>query len=336
MGIGSIGGTYLNFILGTGSEEVGRVIKSTVQNRHATGQNYIKSVWSGTRQGVKDSYQSTKANGGFWKNIKAGFSEIPSGWKNAAVAGEKWYKNAPKQLVGAFKGCGKAMPALMAFMMVAGELPNIFKATKDKGVGQGAIETGKAAAKLTGGAIGAAIGTALIPIPFLNSMIGWTVGSMVAGALVGKSYSEKVAANPELANAKENKETKKDNKTVQEAGVPGNATGTTPIAGDPAIAFKGSSVPLPSIDDEDFGPNKPYANVFYPGGGLGGSYMGMGSGLGMGMGMGMNVQPQSSNLLTPYAGNGNQSSNLLTGSGNGYQSFAPNKSQTGNLLNANI
>src|SRR5574344_1002571 len=197
MGIGSIAGTYANFILGTGSEDVAKVIKTTVKNRKAANMGYMRSIWSGTRQGIRASYQTTKSNGRYFKNLWKSFGEIPAGVKNGAGFTGK--------IGGFFKGCGKAMPALMAFMMVAGEIPNVFKATKEQGVGQGAKEVGKAAARLTGGALGAAICSAIIPIP----LVGWMAGDWLAGKIVGKSYTEKVEADPN-AYAKKPEEQKTD------------------------------------------------------------------------------------------------------------------------------
>src|SRR5574344_1817513 len=241
MGIGSIAGTYANFILGTGSEDVAKVIKTTVKNRKAANMGYMRSIWSGTRQGIRASYQTTKSNGRYFKNLWKSFGEIPAGVKNGAGFTGK--------IGGFFKGCGKAMPALMAFMMVAGEIPNVFKATKEQGVGQGAKEVGKAAARLTGGALGAAICSAIIPIPLVGSLVGWMAGDWLAGKIVGKSYTEKVEADPN-AYAKKPEAQKTDataSNPVAQAGLTTNPQSSVagPVAGMSGgagqVAFTGSA-----------------------------------------------------------------------------------------------
>ena len=216
MGIGSIGGSYLNFTLGTGNEDIANMITRQVRNRKVNGQNYLTALYKGTKKGIVYSHKKSIKNGGFLKSLKKGFGEIPNGWKNG-----KGFFGKP---LGAIKGIGKAMPALFAFITIASEIPNVYKAVKEKGIVQGLKETGKTAARLTTGALFAALGTAILsPIPVVGSiaggMLGYSLGDWLASKVVGKSYSEQVAEQPD----KQNEVPKETNQptTVGDAGVIG-------------------------------------------------------------------------------------------------------------------
>ena len=242
MGIGSILGTYGDFVLGTGQSTVSDAIKNTIKYRKAHGLSYGKAFTTGVVRGVKKSNVKLKINGGFFKSLKTGLSAIPNGWK----AGKGFGK-----LTGAIKGCGKAMPALFAGIMVLGEIPNVYKAVRDKGVVQGLKEVGKTATRLTAGAIcGTVLGAVLAPIPggsLIGGMGGWMLGDWLASKVVGKSYSEKIAETEE----QNNQQGASNNPTVT-----GGVTGTE---GNVAIG----DVQYPSIDINDFGPYRPYANIFF-------------------------------------------------------------------------
>lgn len=247
MGIGSIGGSYLNFTLGTGNEDIANMIIHQVRNRKSNGQNYLKALYTGTKNGIAYSHKKSIKNGGFIKSLKKGFGEIPKGWKKGTgFFGKPW---------GAIKGLGKAMPALFAFITIASEIPNVYKAVKEKGVVQGLKETGKTAARLTTGALFAALGTAILsPIPVVGSlvggMLGYSLGDWLASKIVGKSYSEQVAEQPD-----KQKETSKDTKQSTPVGDAG-------VVGAPSTVG-GGYVQYPSIDINDFGPHRPYANIFF-------------------------------------------------------------------------
>lgn len=247
MGIGSIGGSYLNFTLGTGNEDIANMIIHQVRNRKSNGQNYLTALYTGTKKGIGYSHKKSIKNGGFLKSLKKGFGAIPNGWKNGkGFIGKPW---------GAIKGLGKAMPALFAFITIASEIPNVYKAVKEKGIVQGLKETGKTAARLTTGALFAALGTAILsPIPVVGSlvggMLGYSLGNWLASKVVGKSYSEQVAEQPD----KQNEVPKETNQptTVGDAGVIGAPS-----------TVGGGYVQYPSIDINDFGPHRPYANIFF-------------------------------------------------------------------------
>lgn len=247
MGIGSIGGSYLNFTLGTGNEDIAAMITRQVRNRKSNGQNYLTALYTGTKKGIGYSHKKSIKNGGFLKSLKKGFGEIPNGWKNGkGFIGKPW---------GAIKGLGKAMPALFAFITIASEIPNVYKAVKEKGIVQGLKETGKTAARLTTGALFAALGTAILsPIPVVGSiaggMLGYSLGDWLASKVVGKSYSEQVAEKPD-----------KQNEVQKEAKEP-TAVADTGVVGAPSTVG-GGYVQYPSIDINDFGPHRPYANIFF-------------------------------------------------------------------------
>lgn len=310
-----IGGTYFNLILGTGSEEVGKMIKRQVKNRKVNNQSYVKALYSGTKKGIGYSYKLQKKNGGYLNTLKKGFSAIPDGWKNGRGFGK---------LTGAIKGVGKAMPAAMAFLAVVGEVPNFIKATKEKGIGQGAKEIGKAAARLTAGALCAAIGSAIIP--GVGSIAGWFVGDWIASKIVGKSYSEK-AESPE------------NQKAAPEQAADGNIVAGTGIVDGTGVGAQGY-VQYPSIDINDFGPHRPYANIFFrnpaaytdfgarmPGqeGLVGYTMAGMYPPMGFGV-----PNNQSPNLLTPSPGG-----NLLTPTGQQNAYNQQPKAENGTKLDIN-
>ena len=85
------------------------------------------------------------------------------------------------------------MPLIGAIAILATELPNIIKASWNEGLLAGAGETAKTGVRLGLGAVGGAIGAAVIPIPLLGSVVGYAVGDMIGKFIVGKSYSEKQA-----------------------------------------------------------------------------------------------------------------------------------------------
>ena len=242
MGIGSILGTYGDFVLGTGQSTVTEAITNSVKNRKASGHSYVKAFRTGITDGFKQSHANINTSGGFFKSLKTGLSAIPDGWK----AGKGFGK-----ITGAVKGCGKAMPVLFAGLLVLGEIPNVYKAVRDKGVVQGLKEVGKTAVRLTAGAAcGTILGAVLAPIPggsLVGGMGGWMLGDWLASKIVGKSYSEKVEEAEEQNNPQE---------TLNTPAATGGAVGTDSI-----VAM--GDVQYPSVDINDFGPYRPYSNIFF-------------------------------------------------------------------------
>lgn len=155
-------------------------------------------VWTRAKAGFhaieNDVAVKSTAEGNFFKRIYKNIVGMPSTIKTSAKEGFEAAKAAEKSgiwggIKGATKGFGKAMPFLFAGLTILGSLPNAITATKEQGIGQGIVELGKTAARLGGGAVGAAIGSALLPP--VGGFIGWFVGDWLTGKVVGKSYTEK-------------------------------------------------------------------------------------------------------------------------------------------------
>ena len=180
------------------------VTRSANESWGSVFKNMIKEGGRGIEESVKES---KKANGGFLKSAWKSIKEIPSVVKSSARAGSFGaMRNAVKagktgfeaKLAGVmggakgfFKGIGKKMPIIGNLMLVAFELPNIFKATKEQGIGQGVAEVAKAGVRLTAASLLSAAGTAIGgPI---GGIAGFIIGDWLASKVVGKSYTEKKA-----------------------------------------------------------------------------------------------------------------------------------------------
>lgn len=166
-----------------------------------------KQLGQGTKAAGKaaEKYAASFAGKGFWSAAKASVLGIPAkvaqGWRvggalaakqGASALGRFWGSTK-----GAFVGLGKKLPVIGSLLLVACEIPNIYRATKNEGIGSGVVETGKAAARIgaatVGASAGAAIGTAICPGigTAIGGLIGWIGGEWLAKKVVGKSYSEK-------------------------------------------------------------------------------------------------------------------------------------------------
>ena len=139
--------------------------------------------------------------GSFWARTTGNLGLIksmPAKYMRAArIAGKGLFGQMGAGVKGFFKGLGKNMPFIAAASTLLFELPNIWKATKEQGIGQGVAEVGKAGARLAGGAALAAVGSAICP--GIGTMVGWFVGDWLTSKIVGKSYSEKKAQAEEQA-----------------------------------------------------------------------------------------------------------------------------------------
>lgn len=187
-------------ILGNGAEVAGKAMRTTKGSALTRGKAGFKALEA-------DIAAKKLAQGGFFKRITANLGKIPTltkaGARAAKIAGKNQFLGGLK---GLFKGLGKNMPFLAAASMILFELPNIWSATKEQGVGQGVAEVAKAGTRLAGGAAGAAIGSALLP--GIGTIAGWIAGEWLTSKIVGKSYSEKKAeaemkAQEELAAQQE-------------------------------------------------------------------------------------------------------------------------------------
>ncbi len=188
---------YPEFVLGTGSDVVGAAMRSqkgSVLNKAKAGFKALEDDIAAKQLSKGGFFRRLGANlnpKNLWKSLnesrKAGVAAAKSAHKSAFWGGTK----------GFFKGIGKKMPFIGAVLTLAFELPNIWTATKEQGIGTGLKETAKTASRLTGGAIGGAIGAAVGgPI---GAMVGWVAGEWLTGKVVGKTYSEKKMEAEEAA-----------------------------------------------------------------------------------------------------------------------------------------
>ena len=217
---------YPGAVFGTGTERAAQVLKKT--------KNFEKFFASMERNSLKEM-GAVRAKGGalqgaswkgffgnFGKNLKTLLPElgksISGGYKAGGFLGG---------VKGLGKGLGSKMPLIGSLMLLGFEIPNIFKATKNEGIVSGAAETVKAGARLGGAMVGAAIGQALIPIPFVGGLIGWVAGERLVSMFTGKSYSERVA---KLEEKKQEEAPKNMNNTDSlYSGVTPSTMSTVPI-----------------------------------------------------------------------------------------------------------
>lgn len=178
-----------DMVFGTGSEVAGQAIRATKGNILAKGKAGYKAV------------AKLGETGSFWKRATANLGLIksmPAKYMRAArISGKNIFGQIGAGTKGLFKGLGKNMPFIAAASTLLFELPNIWKATKEQGIGQGVAEIGKAGARLVGGAALAAVGSALCP--GIGTMAGWFIGDWLTSKIVGKSYSVKKAEAEEKA-----------------------------------------------------------------------------------------------------------------------------------------
>ena len=132
----------------------GRAVEAEIKAAKAVHGNFLKHAWTSIKEAPKVIGSSTKA----------GYTAAKAAGKSGILGGVK----------GFFKGIGKKMPLIGNALLVAFELPNIIKATKEQGIAAGVKETVKAGARLGGAAIGAAIGASVAgPI---GGIAGWIAG----------------------------------------------------------------------------------------------------------------------------------------------------------------
>lgn len=151
---------------------------------------------------VKDAFvYADKHTGGakntFFADMKKLITSTPSEFKNAWKSA-KGFTAKRKAL---FKVAGKRLPLAGNALLLAFSIPTIWQATKEEGLLGGSVEAGKEVSKLTAGAAGMAIGSAICPIPlvgsFIGGLVGWTAGEWLMSKVVGKSYQEKKQAAEE-------------------------------------------------------------------------------------------------------------------------------------------
>ncbi len=195
-------------VIGGGEKVLDKVYSQGLRNhKNIFTADFYKNFWKTTKTAGKEleAYKAAEVakHGNTWKVLGNNLRNIPAEFKTGWARGAKYAKLTGKnkflsQLGMAFKKGGKGLGRVAGpALLLAFEIPNIFRATKNEGIGSGLIETGKAAAKLGGFTAGAAIGQALIPIPFVGALVGGLAGDWLVSKIVGKSYSEKQAEQEE-------------------------------------------------------------------------------------------------------------------------------------------
>lgn len=212
------------FILGTEAELMGETLRQSYKEKGFTG--FRQQIGDAFIKGVESHENAVKKNKGFfknmWKDITSIFPEIKENWQHVGKVADRAKKSGWSKLWPQFKSVGKSfgkrMPLIGAALILAFELPNIAKATWNDGFLSGVGETAKTGVRLGLGAVGGAIGSAIIPIPFIGSVVGYAIGDTIGKFVVGKSYSEKQA---ESAPASNNGQTTANNFQFDPNSVPG-------------------------------------------------------------------------------------------------------------------
>lgn len=203
-----------DFIVGTGNESFSKTLADSFRgvkgaDGKRTGGLYFKKFWTQFKDAIKASEKHNKAvrnlHGGFWKDMGYQLKTFPKligkGWKVGANAATAASKNA---FLGGLKGSlgaiGKRLPLLGGIILLATEISNINGGMKEGGIVGGVKEAGKSVARVGTGMLGMAIGTALIPVPVVGSIVGYMAGDFLAKLFVGKNYSER-KAEAEMAAA---------------------------------------------------------------------------------------------------------------------------------------
>lgn len=173
-------------MLGTGSDLIGEAAKKT-------DGSFFKKAKAGFRALEDDINVKQATQGGFLKRLVNNIKTTPKDiWASAKKGFNTAKLEGKSSIWGGIKGFGKGfgqkMPFIGAALTVLFELPNIWTATKEQGIGQGVKEVAKTGSRLAGGAIGAAIGSAICP--GIGSIIGWVAGDWLTSKIVGKSYTE--------------------------------------------------------------------------------------------------------------------------------------------------
>lgn len=186
-------------IFGTGSDAVGSAMRTTVKGMK--GASIFAKGKAAAKAGLK-TLESGATGKAFLKGVAKDIIGLPKALMRSSKAGYLIAKHAGKSgiwggIKGFFGGAAKKMPLIGTLLMIGCELPNIFKAGSEEGVGSALTETAKAGARLAGGAAGAAIGSAICP--GIGSLIGWVAGEWLTSKVVGKSYSEKKEEEEEQA-----------------------------------------------------------------------------------------------------------------------------------------
>ncbi len=123
---------------------------------------------------LKDSLKGFKADtSALWKSNKGFLSKIG----------------------GTCKGLLKRAPLIGTALTIAFEIPNIYRATRDGGLVNGAVEACKSGVRLAAGIGLGAVGAAFLgPV---GAIAGFMIGDWLGKLVVGKSHTEKLAEQEE-------------------------------------------------------------------------------------------------------------------------------------------
>lgn len=199
-----------NFLLGTGATTMGNEIASTLKNRKNLNLSRTKALSKGFKDGFVKSYDEMKTAGGFFKNIRGIFSNLPKnmkdGWKSAAADNKGFWGK-----VGAWaKPLGKTLPFVMNALWLASSIPDIIGRTKQDGIWGGIKETAKA---LTNMAVISLTASVAAPFGIAAMFIAPMVTGSITTAIIGKTFSEKKAEAEEAKKLAE--EQNKQNPFIQ-------------------------------------------------------------------------------------------------------------------------
>lgn len=164
----------------------------------AKGGKWYKNLHNQVGDAFVTAERRCAKSGGVFAGLKKSLSDFIPGLKNVWKSKGGFLGKLGKSL----KFLGKKLPIIGTALMVAFEIPNIVKATKDGGLIKGLAEAGKSALRLAAGIGLGAVGAAFLgPV---GAIAGFIVGDLVGKLVVGKSYSEKQAEKEEqLAQAQE-------------------------------------------------------------------------------------------------------------------------------------
>ena len=142
---------------------------------------------------VRADKKTGGANSSFFNDMKKLITDTPkdvkAAWQSAkGLSLGKKLKTVRQPIL-------KRVPILGNALMLAFSIPTIWQATKEEGLLGGSVEAGKEVSKLTAGAAGMAIGSAICPIPlvgsFIGGLVGWTAGEWLMSKVVGNLIRRK-------------------------------------------------------------------------------------------------------------------------------------------------
>lgn len=136
---------------------------------------------------IKDGFlkaESATKDTTLWNGIKKSVTSLPSDMTEA------WKSNTGflNKLKSSAKQLGGRLPLFLSIFTVVTELPNIWDATKDKGLGGGISETLKTAGRLGVCTALGAITQAVCPIPLAGGVVGWMAGDWIFSKFFGERY----------------------------------------------------------------------------------------------------------------------------------------------------